>query len=296
MRRLAAALLATTLLLAGCADDAPQVTGPLSGVTVEGAIGSAPTVTFEPPFTVAEPVATVETDGTGDALESGQRLSINYVALSGEDGSSLASTWEAGATESLVLGDETILAALNDVLTGQKVGVRIMFAAPGGEATDTTEAYPATVMVIEVTGIAANRAQGTAVVPPAGLPIVTLAADGEPSIEVPAGVAEPTELIVQPLIEGAGAVVEAGQTAVVHYTGWLWDGTAFDSSWQSQPRPMPLGAGQVIPAWDEGLVGQAVGSQVLLVVPADKGFGEAGSGAIPPNASLIFVVDILEAS
>ena len=73
------------------------------------------------------------------------------------------------------------------------------------------------------------------------------------------------------------------------------DGTPFDSSWsRGQPLVSPIGMQQLIAGWDVGLIGQPVGSQVLLVVPADQGYGDTGSGAIPPGATLIFVVDILE--
>ena len=121
---------------------------------------------------------------------------------------------------------------------------------------------------------------------------------GEPEIEVPAGTEEPTELVVQPLIKGAGPVVEAGQEITVQYKGWLFDGTLFDSSWDGDPFPAPIGVDNLIAGWDEGLVGLTVGSQVLLVVPGDKGYGAEGSssGSIPPNATLIFVVDILDAA
>lgn len=323
MRRLAAALLATTLLLAGCSGDgdepestptpdgadttssdvpeaSPEDVAALEAVTVQGDLGAAPTLEFEQPFTVSAPVARVETEGTGADLEEGQSLSIHYIAVSGDDGTSLGSTWDTGAPDTLTLGDETILAALNDVLSGQKVGVRVLFAAPGGEETESSAAFPATVMAIEVADARTlpTRAEGEAVAPAAGLPVVTLAENGEPSIEVPAGTAEPTELVVQPLLKGAGTTVEAGQTLTVQYSGWLFDGTPFDSSWTNgSPFSTTIGTGSVIPGWDQGLIGQTVGSQVLLVIPSELGYGEEGSGeTIPPNSTLIFVVDILDAA
>ena len=140
------------------------------------------------------------------------------------------------------------------------------------------------------------RAEGTPVEPAPGLPVVTLAETGEPSIDA-AGVAEPTELVVQPLITGAGAPVESGQTVTFHYSGWLLDGTPFDSSWANgAPFTTRIGTGDVIAGWDQGLVGQTVGSQVLLVIPGDLAYGPAGRApVIPPDATLIFVVDILSA-
>ena len=86
-----------------------------------------------------------------------------------------------------------------------------------------------------------------------------------------------------------------GQTVVVHYTGWLEDGTKFDSSLdRGQPFSFTLGVGGVIPGWDEGVATMKVGTTRQLVIPSDLGYGDAGSGGtIPPGATLIFEVELL---
>ncbi len=108
----------------------------------------------------------------------------------------------------------------------------------------------------------------------------------------------PTSLVVQPLIQGTGAKVASGQTVVVNYSVWLWDGTKFDSSWdRGATFPVQnIGQAQVIDGWNQGLVGQTVGSQVLLVVPPSLGYGATAQGSIPANSTLVFVVDILAAA
>src|SRR5262249_34676961 len=118
------------------------------------------------------------------------------------------------------------------------------------------------------------RATGDAVTPAAGLPTVALADNGKPTITIPSGATAPTSLVVQPLIKGTGPAVQKGQTISVHYTGVIWNtGKQFDSSWdRGTPLDVVIGAGNVIAGWDEGLVGQTVGSQVLLVIPPDKGY------------------------
>ena len=94
---------------------------------------------------------------------------------------------------------------------------------------------------------------------------------------------------------GEGQIAQAGQQISVHYTGWLENGTKFDSSKdQNTPFNFSLGAGQVIRGWDEGVIGMKVGGTRQLMIPSELAYGERGAGGvIPPNAALIFEVELL---
>jgi len=113
----------------------------------------------------------------------------------------------------------------------------------------------------------------------------------------------PTELKKIEVKQGAGAEAVSGKPVVVHYTGWLYDpskpdqkGAKFDSSRdRGQPFSFPLGGGRVIKGWDEGVAGMKVGGQRTLIIPPAMAYGERGAGGvIPPNATLIFDVELID--
>jgi FKBP-type peptidyl-prolyl cis-trans isomerase FkpA len=104
-----------------------------------------------------------------------------------------------------------------------------------------------------------------------------------------------TGLVIEDISEGSGAAATAGQHVTVHYTGWLTDGTKFDSSKdRGDPFDFPLGARHVIAGWDEGVQGMKVGGTRKLTIPSQLGYGARGAGGvIPPNATLVFEVELI---
>jgi FKBP-type peptidyl-prolyl cis-trans isomerase FkpA len=114
------------------------------------------------------------------------------------------------------------------------------------------------------------------------------------------GSANVTTLKTTDTAVGTGATVALGQVVTVNYTGWLYDvrqadthGSKFDSSVGGAPFSFTLGAGQVIKGWDQGIVGMKVGGKRTLLIPSSLGYGASGSGPIPPNAALVFDVEVL---
>jgi peptidylprolyl isomerase len=119
----------------------------------------------------------------------------------------------------------------------------------------------------------------------------------KPKVTVPTG-APPKKLEVKELEEGSGAEAKSGNKVTVQYVGVNYkNGKEFDSSWsRSEPFSFTLGAGEVIPGWDQGVEGMKVGGRRELIIPPELAYGEAGAPpAIAPNETLVFVIDLLEA-
>jgi peptidylprolyl isomerase len=130
----------------------------------------------------------------------------------------------------------------------------------------------------------------------ATLPQITRAANGAPAVDF-SGATMPEGLVVEVLEAGDGAAVVAGQSITVHYAGWLWDGAKFDASWdRGEPISFVIARGSLIDGWVDGIVGQPVGSKLLLVVPPESGYGDRGMGPIPGGSTLVFAVDVLAAT
>jgi len=319
MRRPLIALLVIAALAAGCGDDkaasdstttTTEIQPPddlastdLDDVEVTGTLGEAPTVEFPKPFGLSKTDSRLIEEGDGAAIADGSTVTFDYVFINGRDGTELDSSYEGESAQ--LPFDDSLNPGIHAGLDGVKVGSRVLIGISPADGLGTTapegvEETDTLLVIADIHDVRTPlaRAEGTAVEPKAGLPTVELADDGAPTITVPDTDA-PTELIVQPLIKGSGPVVESGQSITVHYTGVIWDTNAvFDSSWESgTPATFDIGVQKVIAGWDEGLVGQTVGSQILLVVPPAKGYPDGSpDGSIKGTDTLVFVVDILDAA
>ncbi|MGC0237563.1 FKBP-type peptidyl-prolyl cis-trans isomerase [Arthrobacter nitrophenolicus] len=308
MRRLLAILLPGLLLLTACGGSTPAESEPTSQSAGETAKfdtlkltdngdKKAPGVEFSKPLEVAEPTIKVVSEGSGETVKADQVANISILALNGTDGATLEDTFP-NDPEPLELNEElkTGSPVIYNAFVGAKVGSSLALAVPGQAATAGAEAQPTQLLVIKVLSAsdvtpALEKPEGETVTPPAGLPTVT-EKDGVPEINVE-GVAAPTALVSQDLIKGNGAVVKETDTLTVNYVGvTLAGGTKFDSSFdRGEPASFPLTG--VIKGWTQGLAGKTVGSRVLLVIPKDLAYGDAGQGEA--KGDLVFVVDILGA-
>lgn len=299
------ALALSAIVLAGCSgsgtpDASASGTGSLcdvaapsgdasESVTVEGDAGTVSTATFTAGLEVPELQRTVISEGDGEALEEGDYVEYALSAFSADTGERLG---DVGYVEGEILpAAVTADANFGQIMGCANVGSRIVLTFPASEDSTTGETLSAEVYVVDVLGVTPLAAWGADQSPVDGFPTVELAEDGAPTITLPGGEA-PTTVDIEVLKQGDGTTVNSGDTVLVQYTGVKWsDGTVFDSSWESG-APASFTTTGVVDGFRQALEGQTVGSQVLVVIPPEFGYG-AVEGNELQNETLVFVVDIL---
>ncbi|WEV67707.1 FKBP-type peptidyl-prolyl cis-trans isomerase [Bifidobacterium sp. ESL0769] len=266
----------------------------MAGVKATGELGKKPKITFHTPMSVVNNSYAVLQKGNGAALQKDNHICVQGVALNAKDGSEMMSTWEKNTPDcSMVMNEEGTGKTYYNVLKNQKINSTVAFGV-----NDHNKASTSYIMAITIVSQSKpmTRAEGDKVTDvPANLPKVTLNEKGAPSIDFN-GYKPGNDLVVQPLIKGKGQKVAETDTIDAHYTGWVMDKdgkpSKFDSSWD-RGKAAQFSLQQVVKGWTKGLAGQTVGSQVLLVIPPDLGYGNQAQSKIPANSTLYFVVDIL---
>ncbi|GAB2742186.1 FKBP-type peptidyl-prolyl cis-trans isomerase [Kitasatospora kifunensis] len=277
--------------------------------TVSGDFGKKATITLPSEAPDGTFVVKPISEGDGAKINKGDWVSVDYTLKDWQSGKDLQGSYDLGKPLLLQPGTGGVIPALDSSLVGQKAGSRILVVAPpaaafGDQGNQGMGLAPkdTLVLVADIQRVNAPdaRVSGDVTPPPADFPQVKVNGDKKAdTITPPPNVTDPTDLKTAVLIQGKGPKVASGEQVLVQYTGvTLKDGKKFDSSLdKGQAFSFAAGGGNVIEGWDKGVVGQNVGSRIELVIPASMAYKDqppAGSG-IPANASLVFVVDILDA-
>lgn len=332
-RRFAALLIVPALVLTACGggdskkkDDAapspsPSQTAPAPVPkpvdsasplpTIKGETGKKATITVPKKDPSGKFVVHPLSQGSGAVVKKDDLVMASFTGKVWKSGKDLGSSYDKGGAPQLITaGSKTIIPAFADGVLGQKIGSRVLVVAPpaaafgsAGQKQLGVSGKDTLIFTLDIQKVLPKRAQGTQAAIPSDLPQIKADKDAAATITVPKN-DPPKKLTDKVLIEGKGAKVKKGQTVYMQYSGAAWKlnqgkpaATLFDTSWKTgAPFATAIGQGQVIPGWDQGLVGKKVGSRVLLVIPPELAYGKKDQGAtLPANSTLVFVVDILTA-
>ena len=321
---LVAAVAASLCLLAACGDDgdpsattsssAPASASPsgsaspsaskasvkpsdnLDAITVTGAYGKEPKVTFKAPWAIDKTRTEVLSKGDGPTLKAGSPVTVNYVGINGRTGKTFDNSFSRGKPATFSL--DQVVPGFSKGLTGQQQGSRVLIAMPGSDGYDSNGGNPqigvevgdTLIFVVDIVAAPLDGPEGTKVDPKPGLPTVT-DKDGVPEVTMPK-TDPPTKLTVQPIIKGDGAKVAATDTITFNYRWYTWDGQLLEDSYKTGPQTYQLSG--LLPGMAKGLTGQTVGSRVLLIVPPADGYPDGNpSPKIEKGTTLVLVVDLL---
>lgn len=268
-------LLTLTFILAACGPT-PGADQPAAIPAEQGRAGESITTSSGLQYVTIE-------EGDGPSPQPGEVVAVHYRGTL-EDGTEFDNSYDRGEPITFPLGQGVVIPGWEEGIALMKVGEKAKLIIPPelayGDQGAGEVIPPNAVLIFEV--------ELVSILP------------GSP--EAPTDVKESDYVTTESGLKyydlevGEGATPQQGQQVRVHYTGWLEDGTKFDSSLdRGQPFTFVLGAGRVIPGWDEGLATMQVGGKRQLVLPSELAYGEKGAGSvIPPNATLIFEVELLD--
>lgn len=276
----------------------------VDAITVSADFNKQPTVSFPSPLNAESIQARAVIEGSGPVFTGRNLVEFEFAGFNGGTGTLIQQTSFDGTESQSGYFAPNQVPNFCEALAGAREGSRIVAIIPPDQAHSGqgvpalgVGANDAFVFVIDLRKVYLEKAQGESVAPQAGFPTVVTTPEGIPGVTIPKTTA-PSELMVAQLIKGSGEIVELGDLATVHYSGFVWDGAEkFDSSWDGgQPAQFEIQNGALIEGFVAALVGQPVGSQIIAVIPPEQGYGDAGAGTIPPGATLVFVIDILGVS
>lgn len=270
-------------------------------ITVTGAEDAIPKISAYTPFHADATGFEDLVRGDGTAITDGEQLVVLDVTLaSGETGETLVTTPYDGDLSRVFPLSRWVqtFPGFADALECATEGSRVAIALAPGDVEGETAASlglaedESAIAVVDVRKVYLTQAEGADQYNDArGMPTVVRDSDGRPGIIVPDATA-PDELVVQTLIKGDGPEVTGEQPVRVQYTAVTWDDRkVFDTTWDTEPKSVT--GETVVPGVAEALIGATVGSQILVVVPPELGFGDQQQGGIAANSTLVYVIDIL---
>ncbi|MFY9913384.1 MAG: FKBP-type peptidyl-prolyl cis-trans isomerase [Nocardioidaceae bacterium] len=304
-RTVAVVVLPLLLVLAGCGSN-PQEgqtakKGSIADVTVSGSTGAVPKVSFKPPMTFANLQSKIldKGPGKGAAVTSDSEVTLNYLGINASDGSDFGSTYEKSGQPAIFTVNQ-VIKGFGEGIQGAHAGDRVLITVPSADGYGTTgnggdiSAGDSLIFVVELLKVQ-NPAKPK-VLTKSEIPKLVVDKKGTPhGFTYRAGLPKKVaKLGIAVLKKGKGATITSTSSLTVNYLGQIYPaGKVFDESY-TKGQPASFSLSGVIPGWQQGLVGQQAGARVVLEIPSELGYGATGSGKdIPPNADLIFVIDIV---
>ncbi|MBK8462642.1 MAG: FKBP-type peptidyl-prolyl cis-trans isomerase [Nigerium sp.] len=268
----------------------------IDGITVTGPAGSVPEVRIPTPFAIDETRTRTIREGHGPGALADGVVETHYVGINGRTGDTFDSSWKAGSPQLFLLTQ--VVPGFGKGLEGAKAGERRLIVLPGSAGYDADGGQPdagievgdTLVFVVDVVSVSVTAATGTAHQPE--LPVTVGEADGRPTVTIPTGQQPPTGLVIAPLIVGEQRVVGEHDIVMTHFRSWSWNtGRQIEDNFDA----VRSGAiAEAIEGFRKGVVGQPIGSRVLVIVPPAYGYARASQK--PPIAAgdtVVFAIDIL---
>lgn len=305
MRRVVALLGILCLVLLGlsaCGSD--DAGGEASGsVKVSGEFGKEPKVTYDGRLTRTSTDVEVLEEGTGETIEQGDSAFIHLYIGNGFTREKASSSYDDKQPLLIQAGKDTI-GGIRKAMVGHKAGARVQVLAEPDDAwgeVGNPELFigngDSVVFVVDILSKILDGPQGADQPASPSLPRIEEANGKVTGFDFASAGAPPKDLQVVTLVKGEGPPVKKGSWMAMHYLGQVWKGAKpFDENYSAeQITPFQIGVGNLIPAWDKGLVGVTQGSRVMLVVPPKDGYGKAGNkqAGIKGTDTLVFVIDVL---
>ena len=281
----------------------PTASTNLDGIEATGGFGEAPEVTVPAPWAIDSTRTKILVQGTGATVDTTGYVDVNYYGVNARTGELFDDSYSKGTSVSFPLNQ--VVPGFAKGLTGQKVGTRLIIAMPGadgydgngGNANAGIELGDTLVFVVDILKTQFSGPTGTTMtLNDPSLPDISGDLEA-PVVDIPQGAA-PTTLVVKPLIVGpdADVVVQSGDSIVVDYAEYIWSsGAMVRQTYGFSPLTGKLS--DTIPGWQQALVGQPLGSRLLLVVPPDQAYPQgAPKVGIPQGSTMVYVIDILFSS